>query len=304
MKLTRCSRLASLRSARYSQARNLSLIRYAHLPLNLMRNYNSLSGLLGCIMTLTPIVAHAQTGKPGGFRERFLTADGTTPITLDTVNFARCKGFLPDSVFLVSRPNAVGEFRVNNRFVWAPSIEDTLRVVIRDFWCRHRGVQLVPGKITYEHSGNFILDEGPPDYAGRITLLHVLDGDSLRQVYWLDGRPMFGAERDSLTSARNRFLADSTVHADKARADSIAQLRREFVRLVHGKGWPPRYTEAVLNEKVLIGMTPEMVRLSWGAPQTVNTTITAAGKSEQWVYGAGWYVYLTNSHVTGIQTSR
>ena len=53
-----------------------------------------------------------------------------------------------------------------------------------------------------------------------------------------------------------------------------------------------------------IGMTADAVRKSsWGKPQKVNSTITANGRHEQWVYGGG-YLYLDNGVLTSIQTSR
>jgi hypothetical protein len=52
-----------------------------------------------------------------------------------------------------------------------------------------------------------------------------------------------------------------------------------------------------------IGMTSNGVLKScWGKPRHVNTTITARGKHEQWVYGGG-YLYLDDGVVTSIQTS-
>ncbi len=59
----------------------------------------------------------------------------------------------------------------------------------------------------------------------------------------------------------------------------------------------------VPEEKVepAIGMTgAEVYASTWGAPQKVNATTTAAGKQEQWVYDDG-YIYLDNGIVTTIQ---
>lgn len=59
----------------------------------------------------------------------------------------------------------------------------------------------------------------------------------------------------------------------------------------------------VPEEKVepAIGMTEaEVYASTWGAPKKVNTTTTAAGKREQWVYEDG-YIYLDNGIVTTIQ---
>lgn len=59
--------------------------------------------------------------------------------------------------------------------------------------------------------------------------------------------------------------------------------------------------ERIAQGVVWIGMTHEQLRESWGSPRDVNTTTTAAGKSEQWVYGDSQYVYLENGRVTAIQ---
>ena len=51
-----------------------------------------------------------------------------------------------------------------------------------------------------------------------------------------------------------------------------------------------------------IGMTEaQVLASSWGKPTSVNTTITAYGNSEQWVYGYGMYVYFRNGKVSAIQ---
>ena len=52
------------------------------------------------------------------------------------------------------------------------------------------------------------------------------------------------------------------------------------------------------------GETTDQVVASWGKPRNINETITAAGKSEQWVYGSGQYLYFDNGILKTIQTSR
>ena len=56
----------------------------------------------------------------------------------------------------------------------------------------------------------------------------------------------------------------------------------------------------ILQGKVSIGMTKEMCILSWGKPNTINETITAGKKSEQWVYKDN-YLYFDNGVLTTIQ---
>ncbi len=52
-----------------------------------------------------------------------------------------------------------------------------------------------------------------------------------------------------------------------------------------------------------IGMTAKQVRdtTSWGTPESVNTTITAGHKREQWVYDGNQYLYFDNGRLTAIQ---
>lgn len=52
-----------------------------------------------------------------------------------------------------------------------------------------------------------------------------------------------------------------------------------------------------------IGMGASAVENSmWGKPTKINTTVTAGGELEQWVYSLERYVYLKNGVVTSIQT--
>lgn len=60
----------------------------------------------------------------------------------------------------------------------------------------------------------------------------------------------------------------------------------------------------ILEEKVWIGMTADMLLESWGKPTSINSTITSQGTREQWVYGLGQYVYLEGRKVTAIQQSK
>lgn len=64
-----------------------------------------------------------------------------------------------------------------------------------------------------------------------------------------------------------------------------------------------RFDSLVAERKVAIGMTAGMVKRSWGQPKSINSSIRAAGRSEQWVY-KDEYVYLENGRVTSIQTNR
>ena len=55
------------------------------------------------------------------------------------------------------------------------------------------------------------------------------------------------------------------------------------------------------KRKVVLGMTKEMCRASWGSPIDVNTTIIKGLTSEQWVYSYKTYLYFSNGQLTAIQ---
>lgn len=67
--------------------------------------------------------------------------------------------------------------------------------------------------------------------------------------------------------------------------------------------WPDEIWTIIEDHKVAIGMTKEQVKMSWGEPATINKTLNASGRSEQWVYNSGSYVYLDNGVVAAIQGS-
>jgi len=66
-----------------------------------------------------------------------------------------------------------------------------------------------------------------------------------------------------------------------------------------------RYAErlnAIKNHKIALGFLKDEVKKSWGAPENVNTTISAAfGKISQWCYSNGAYVYFKDGQVIEIQ---
>jgi hypothetical protein len=98
--------------------------------------------------------------------------------------------------------------------------------------------------------------------------------------------------REELRSEKQRYR-DSVATSEKLHADSVAATH-----------WSVATKKLVRDRRVAIGMTAPMVRLSWGDPEEINRTILATGSHEQWVYGGGTYIYLTNGRVSSIQDKR
>jgi hypothetical protein len=84
----------------------------------------------------------------------------------------------------------------------------------------------------------------------------------------------------------------------EAQAKQAAKARLEEYVQAH-----PEYREAILAKKVGLGMSTDDVIASWGRPDHVNTTVTAYGKHEQWVYG-NTYLYFEDGRLTSYQQSR
>lgn len=67
-----------------------------------------------------------------------------------------------------------------------------------------------------------------------------------------------------------------------------------------------RITTAKFNDKVVVGMTADDVRSTWGKPDRINPSQSRPGETrEQWVYDKRdrtSYVHLTNGKVTSTST--
>jgi len=68
-----------------------------------------------------------------------------------------------------------------------------------------------------------------------------------------------------------------------------------------------KVNNAIALRQIMVGMYAHEVVSAWGRPHKVNSTQSASGKSEQWVYRRerfrDSYVYLDNDVVRSIQTS-
>jgi hypothetical protein len=89
------------------------------------------------------------------------------------------------------------------------------------------------------------------------------------------------------------------------RPAKIKELKRAAVRdaCIKHSDWDGDTCEAMDQKQVMIGMTAEQVRLAWGKPERVNTTVSISRHREQWVYGPD-YIYLDEGVLSSMQTSR
>jgi len=97
---------------------------------------------------------------------------------------------------------------------------------------------------------------------------------------------------------------------EKQRKESILKEQEEQKRLILEKNqfesemikkYGSRIGKLIADSKVIIGMSKEICKLSWGEPYDVNRTITKNIKFEQWVYSMGNYLYFENNILVAIQ---
>lgn len=117
-----------------------------------------------------------------------------------------------------------------------------------------------------------------------------------------------GGKRDIIradwaeSAVAKRILIDFDPQA-KAKRDAAAT-NQARAKLISSKPWPAEIKSAVLNRKVLLGMTPEQVQMAIGKPKQINRSVYSFGVHEQWVYNNGTYLYFENDKMTSFQDSR
>ena len=57
--------------------------------------------------------------------------------------------------------------------------------------------------------------------------------------------------------------------------------------------WSNKTCNSVADKNIILGMTPEQAKASWGEPEKINESVGTWGRHEQWVYGHQ-YVYFEN----------
>jgi len=67
------------------------------------------------------------------------------------------------------------------------------------------------------------------------------------------------------------------------------------------KPWKKKVWQAIEESSVFVGMTQLQVMLAIGSAKDKNSTITATGKHEQWVYPEGMYLYFDGDTLKTIQ---
>lgn len=104
----------------------------------------------------------------------------------------------------------------------------------------------------------------------------------------------------------NRYTAYNNQLKAAAKAKAAAAAKQAAIdRENYRKSIIAKYGEqignAILNGKVLIGMSSSQCREAWGSPKSINRTTSRYGVHEQWVYSGNRYLYFENGTLTTIQ---
>lgn len=123
---------------------------------------------------------------------------------------------------------------------------------------------------------------------------------------WPEGKPAHAPKPrpiDHALIAKQRAKAEADREARRVSLDAASErLRIAYEKEKAERQRREEIEDAMRYKKIIIGMTEQEVKQSWGDPDKINVSGNAAGRTEQWVYYRGkWdreYVYLTNGVLT------
>lgn len=168
-----------------------------------------------------------------------------------------------------------------------PIEEDTIHATVLETRCSSRPAGEIISMLL-DVRGSLVAFEGP----GYGPLRVETDSGGLEALRY---------HREGEITVAESAIAGILAAQAAAEAEAAEAERRRRIADYRSRGWSQRAVDAIMARRIYVGMTPEMVIESWGRPEDVNRTITAAGTSEQWVYGLGSYVYFDNGVLTAIQ---
>lgn len=110
------------------------------------------------------------------------------------------------------------------------------------------------------------------------------------------------AERIKQQAERDKETARKRAEAEAAREEAARKARMKPIEKIMEKyGCSHDEAYRVLHHEVVLGMTAELCRASWGKPRDINRSTGSWGVHEQWCYSSGNYLYFEDGILTSIQ---
>lgn len=92
-------------------------------------------------------------------------------------------------------------------------------------------------------------------------------------------------------------------YEQKDLAEQLARQQRREDYVKARTDLPQQTKDAILQGTIILGMSSEDARASWGQPERVNRTVGSFGVHEQWIYG-NTYLYFDDGVLRSWQDSR
>jgi hypothetical protein len=120
----------------------------------------------------------------------------------------------------------------------------------------------------------------------------------------MQDRVIHGLLTMTSTGAPIGSLAFRALYLGEEPSGSLTCTLADKTKYVRARGWPKRFAAAVIDGRILIGMSRPMVIQVVGQPTRKVRTETADGVSERWFYGPIDFIEFRDGRVSLIQDSR
>ena len=170
----------------------------------------------------------------------------------------------------------------------------------------------------YEYYTRNLYDEVHKMIGDSVWIKHRTNINQIQEKYGLNAT--FGSiEHVEITGVHpNSYVVGSRMEAQKLISSVMlivenSSIKRAFVpyspkyyssKSPLSESWPLEIRYAIKNGEIVIGMTKDQVKLSWGNPIDINKTVTEESTSQQWVYkddDGRTYLYFENGKLTAYQ---
>ena len=165
-----------------------------------------------------------------------------------------------------------------------PAGEAYLNMVTTAGLCAKPGDRLVITDLKFDHNKIIFMLNGGPDAKHRfLRHIEIGGGGSMNPVVQDDGTEAQGAR---LTLTFKDQVPELTGAEVKALLNPLISFDLKTPIQAFTDTLPPKLKDAILNHKVMVGMSVEMVTFALGAPQSKTREMEGQMPFEEWIYGA------------------
>lgn len=165
-----------------------------------------------------------------------------------------------------------------------PAGEAYLNMVTTAGLCAKPGDRVVITDLKFDKNKIIFMLNGGPDAKHRfLRQIEIGGGGSMNPVVQDDGTEAQGAR---LTLTFKDQVPELTGSEVKALLNPLISFDLKTPIQAFTDTLPPKLKDAILNHKVMVGMSVEMVTFALGAPQSKTREMEGQMPFEEWIYGA------------------